>query len=122
MRRREELEWAQLQVAQDLGHPRDGRVSGCLGVCRQHLGARPGLAEERRGGEGGEGREGTRQGGTGGMREKLLSAPESQEGRVKVQHSDERAGQPVTLRHKYPPEMQITAPRFRVIKGERRSS
>lgn len=48
------------------------------------------------------------------MREELLSAPESQEGRVKVQHSDERVGQLVTLRHKYPPKMQITTPQFRV--------
>ena len=92
-------------------------MEGCPGVSGsvwQHLGARPGLAEERRGGEGEEGREGTRQGGIGRMREELLSAPESQEGRVKVQHSDERVGQLVTLRHKYPPKMQITTPQFRV--------
>ena len=31
------------------------------------------------------------------MRKELLSAPESQEGRVRVQHTDEWAGQPVTL-------------------------
>ena len=48
------------------------------------------------------------------MREELLSAPESQEGQVRVQRSDERAGQPVTCRYKYPPKMQITAPLFQV--------
>lgn len=46
------------------------------------------------------------------MREELLSAPESQEGQVRVQQSDERVRQLVTRRYRYPPKMQITAPLF----------
>ena len=97
------------------GCPGPGSSSRCKGFwVSQGLSASTrvrGQGWQRRGAEG---REGTRQRGTGRMREELLSAPESQEGQVRVQHSDERAGQPVTCRHKYPPKMQITAPLFRV--------
>lgn len=74
LRRREELGLAQLQVAQDLGHPRDGKRSGCLRVCLPAPGceARAGRGEERRGGEGEKGQD---RGGTGRMREELLLSP-----------------------------------------------